>query len=273
MRRSIVRKIVAPVAAAAVITISLPQNAQAVDGVILIDQNRAIAGNATPGDAPGFPISINSPGIYKLASNLVVPNANTTAIAINVNNVTIDFNGFAILGPTSCISDGFTVSAPCTNTGSGYGVDAYPGGVSMENIRIMNGAVNGMGAIGLAVGRNSRIERMNVTSCGADAIFSNGGIIVDTLVRANGGNGVTTSGSIITNSRAILNRGYGMYTSNQSLLSGNIIGVNGSYGLVLTANTRYTNNSIDGNGQLDSAPPVFGGTSTGENSCGSVACL
>ena len=72
--------------------------ANAVDGVLLINQSNAIAGNVTPGDTPGFPVSINLPGIYKLSSNLVVPNENTTAIQINVHNVTIDLNGFLLDG-------------------------------------------------------------------------------------------------------------------------------------------------------------------------------
>ena len=37
----------------------------AVDGVILIDQNKALAGNVTPGDTPGFPVTISLPGSYR----------------------------------------------------------------------------------------------------------------------------------------------------------------------------------------------------------------
>src|SRR5437867_12943127 len=99
----------------------------AVDGVVLIDQNRALAGGVTPGDAPGFPVVINTPGIYKLASNLVVPNENTTAIQINVDNVTIDMNGFAILGPNVCATAGIHPAQPCTRPGTGYGIDAGSG--------------------------------------------------------------------------------------------------------------------------------------------------
>ena len=57
-------------------------SALAIDGVILIDQNKALAGNVTPGDAPGFPVTITLPGSYRLSSNLIVPNADTTAILI-----------------------------------------------------------------------------------------------------------------------------------------------------------------------------------------------
>jgi hypothetical protein len=75
----------------------LPSAALAVDGVVLIDQNKAAAGGVSLGDTPGFPISITQPGSYRLASNLTAP-ANTNAINITASNVTIDLNGFSVTG-------------------------------------------------------------------------------------------------------------------------------------------------------------------------------
>jgi hypothetical protein len=69
----------------------------AVDGVILIDQNKALAGNVSPGDAPGFPVSIRRPGSYRLAGNLTVPSG-LNGIEITESNVTVDLNGFSLLG-------------------------------------------------------------------------------------------------------------------------------------------------------------------------------
>jgi hypothetical protein len=45
----------------------------AADGEILITQTRALQGGITPGDAPGFPITLTQPGAYKFASNITVP--------------------------------------------------------------------------------------------------------------------------------------------------------------------------------------------------------
>src|SRR3954468_7937478 len=87
-----------------------PTVASAVDGIILIDQNKAMTGNVTPGDAPGFPVSITQPGSYRLTTNLIVADPNTNGIEISANHVTIDLNGFAIIGPADC-SSGF----PCAN--------------------------------------------------------------------------------------------------------------------------------------------------------------
>ena len=55
--------------------------ARAVDGVIEINQARALAGGVTPGDAAGFPVTITASGSYRLTGNLTV-DENTTAISV-----------------------------------------------------------------------------------------------------------------------------------------------------------------------------------------------
>src|SRR5687768_10451353 len=61
----------------------------AVDGVVLIDQNRALAGNVTPGDAPVFPVTLSVRGSYRLSSSLIVP-AETDGIVIAADGVSVD---------------------------------------------------------------------------------------------------------------------------------------------------------------------------------------
>jgi hypothetical protein len=105
--------------------------AQAVDGTKLISQNSALLGNVTPADAPGFPVTISMPGSYVLSSNLTV-DAFTTAIEIAASHVTLDLNGFAILGPVDC-SGGF----PCAGapeSGGGEGVTSGISGVPRFNV-------------------------------------------------------------------------------------------------------------------------------------------
>src|SRR5437660_11740367 len=86
--------------------------AYAVDGVVLINQSAALAGNVTPGDAPGFPVTISAAGSYRLSGNLTVNDANTTAIQITADNVAIDLNGFSIIGPTVCSGSPVTACSP-----------------------------------------------------------------------------------------------------------------------------------------------------------------
>src|SRR5215208_2216353 len=42
----------------------------AADGPIVITQAKALAGNVTPGDTPGFPVTLSRAGSYILGSNL-----------------------------------------------------------------------------------------------------------------------------------------------------------------------------------------------------------
>ena len=98
--------------------LGLASSAWAADGVVLINQSKAEAGNVTPGDAPGFPVTISESGSYRLSGNLTVPDANTTAISTTRNvvlHMTLDLNGFAIRGVTVCAGEPLT----CSPTGSG----------------------------------------------------------------------------------------------------------------------------------------------------------
>lgn len=250
----------------------------AVDGAILVNQARALAGNVTSGDAPGFPISINAPGYYVLTSNLVVPNQNTTAIQVNANNVTIDLNGFAIQGPNVCVTDGFTVAQPCTLPSSsplatGIGVDAGTGvAFNVLNTRIINGTIDGVGGIGIFANVNARIEGVNISNTGSYGVYTFGGVIRDVLVRACGATGILTSGAVIKDSRSIFNRGAGLQTGNSSVITGNIIATNQSYGMILTGNSRYTDNVLDNNNGGNGNPQTSGGTAAGVNTCGSGPC-
>ena len=80
---------------AALIVVSQSAYAQ----VVLIDRAKAMAGGVTPGDEPGFPVSITRPGSYRLTSNLRSPSA--VAIEIAADNVSLNLNGFAVIGPNT----------------------------------------------------------------------------------------------------------------------------------------------------------------------------
>lgn len=252
--------------------------AHAVDGAILINQARALAGNVTVGDTPGFPVSINTAGYYVLTSNLTVPNQNTTAIQVNASNVTIDLNGFAIQGPNVCQTDGVTVALPCTLPSSspstlGLGVDAGTGTpLNVLNTRVINGTIDGVGGIGIFANYNARIEGVNISNCGGSGINTFGGLMIGVLVRACGAGGIVTSGAIIKDSRAIFNRGNGIQTASASVVSGNIASTNLGLGMYLSSNTRYADNEVENNNGGSGNQQVSGGTQAGSNSCGSAAC-
>lgn len=116
-----------------------------------ITQDKAMAGAVTAGDTAGFPISINQTGSYKLMSNLVVP-WGINAIEVHATNVTIDLNGFAIIGPGSCTRDDGTGVVSCTVQSGTYGISS-PQGIQ-SNVLVRNGAVQGF-AVGVSVAAGS----------------------------------------------------------------------------------------------------------------------
>ena len=87
---------------------------QAAEGVIEINQASVEA-------AGGFPFEISESGSYRLTGNLEVDDVDTTAIWVRASYVTVDLNGFTILGPVLCDSDG-----ACPERGDGAGVWAGP---------------------------------------------------------------------------------------------------------------------------------------------------
>ena len=103
--------------------------------------------------------------------------------------MTIDLNGFAILGPTDC-GGGLN---PCANAGSGNGISTSN---VQFNITIRNGTIQGMGNAGIAFfGASNLVENMHVRSNGAVGIiiFSSnertGSIVQNNTAQLNGGGG------------------------------------------------------------------------------------
>ncbi len=268
----------------------------AVDGVVLIDQARANTGGVTPGDTPGFPVTISRPGSYRLSSNLTVTRANTTCIEITSDDVTLDLNGYTISGQTVC-TPGANKSVSCSPTGNGIGVNAP----TEANIAVTNGVVRGMGLDGINLaGPNTRAENIQAYSNGWNGILatigtnntsSNNGMVGITLANGsnntsawNGGDGIDSSGTAnnnvsndnggfginagtANNNASFNNGGDGIdaYTANGNTAAGNTgNGINAG-----TANNNVSNNN-GGNGIVANtaiANTAAGNTGNGINAC------
>ncbi|WP_425259359.1 hypothetical protein ACPOLB_00700 [Rubrivivax sp. RP6-9] len=208
----------------------------AVDGVVLIDQNRILSGNVTPGDAPGFPLTISQPGSYRLAGNLTVPNANTSAIEITANGVTLDLNGFVIRGVTACSYDSQGSSTvQCTNTGTGVGV-SFPGGSEIGpngHVAVTNGTISGMGSHGVrlnTVSGNTLVSGVRVIGNGGSGIIA-AGEVSDCIADGNGSHGIAASG-VVRNNVAVANGEDGLrIISLSGAILGNFSSLNGGFGL------------------------------------------
>jgi len=167
-------------------------------GVITIDQSNALAGDVTDGDAPGFPVTLSQPGSYRLESNLTIPDTSTSAIEITADDVTIDFNGFAVLGQNVCASAGSCL----VKFGTGHGINT-----DAANVTVFGGTVRGMGGVGLKLGRNAHIERMHLTH--------------------NGDSGIKVGqDSTVSDNTVDLNGSFGIWAKNGSLILRNVIAYN-----------------------------------------------
>jgi putative cofactor-binding repeat protein len=77
--------------------LAISQPALAVDGVIEINQAKALAGGVTATDTPGFPVTIDAAGSYRLTSNLIATGSGSErCVEITASDVTLDLNGFTL---------------------------------------------------------------------------------------------------------------------------------------------------------------------------------
>ena len=209
----------------------------AQDGVVLIGPSRAWR------TSPGFLMVIDEPGTYRLAENVVVADADTTAIEINADNVTIDLNGLSILGPAHCSPP----PVSCLPTGTGNGVHA----VNRDNIVVTNGRIQGMGRFGIYLElRTVRIDKVNLVGNGAGGAVFFGGVISDSIVESNGGAGV-----------------FGLDIAvNRSVMRGNQ-----SFGLEAYGRSVYSDSRLCGNSQnaaqVNDKPRAAGGSVSSAANC------
>lgn len=247
--------------------------AHAVDGMILITQQKAQTGSVTPGDAPGFPVTLSQPGSYRLSGNLTVPDQNTTAIQVTTDNATIDLNGFSILGPNLA-------------NGLGEGISAG----SRTNISVLNGTVRGMGSRGVYLGNKGRAEDLRLISNSEGAQVGVDSLIKDVTALDNRITGVYLFGkSTILNSVVSQNGEDGILAGDDCLVQGNTVHGNGRYGISLGGSSTILQNTVTGNAdfglllgsrsgyaqnvvadnKIVSGPQVSGGLQMGTNVCGS----
>jgi len=280
----------------------------AVDGVIEINQAKALAGGVTASDTAGFPVTIGTAGSYRLTGNLTVSDANTTAIFINVTNVsvTVDLNGFAILGPVVCTG---TPVTSCSPTGNGRGIEAA------GSVVIRNGIIRGMGERGILISQNgSRVESVQVLhnagagigapshatvrdsvaelNGGAGIQVGVGSIVSGCVARHNGDIGIKVAGDgVVSHSDAYSNGSHGISVGNGSTVIGNSANFNTasgifalagstvldnaarsntSFGVMLSAGVGYARNALYNNNGGNTNPQANGGVEIGTNVCGTT---
>ena len=222
------REKLAAVFFAAVIVLGLAASAGAVDGTIDINQAKVLA-------AGGFPYVIGTANTsYRLTGSLTVSSTFGIGIYVTANHVTIDLNGFSIVGPGK-------LSLPPS-----AGIQSNTGALTVEN-----GTVTGFGT-DISTGNNSIVRNVHATA--------SGGVGIET------GNGAVISGNTVNGN----NMGISCFGSGCAIY-GNTIDDNtgfGSYGIMAADKTTgYGENVLWKNGTN-----VLGGTSMKNNVCSGAVC-
>jgi len=226
-------------------------SSHAVDGVFEISESCAISFGCFDGDSAGFPVTITEPGSYRLTSNLTTDSVDTTLIDITADNVSIDLNGFGLIGPVSCTGDEPT----CSGGGIGRGINAVDALSATNNLQVRNGFISGMGASGILAGANVTVMEVTSTSNGGNGISIISGLVKDCLVRDNRSFGIASRGLAIDN-----------WADNNGLsgLFGRFGG--GTY-------IAYGNNLLTSNNTNSGSPQVTGNSAQiSTNICGSEPC-
>ena len=191
--------------------------AHAIDGLIEINDASAQAGGVTPGDLPGYPVTLDQPGSYRLTGNLGTSGTNLDVVEITTDDVTLDLNGFTI----RCLY----VFNPCV--GTGIGVDAG----TQANVTLRNGTVRDMGGSGVILsGNDNRVTGVQALSNGGNGVAVGAhGTVTNVLARSNGLSGIFGStAATITGSTAAKN---------------GVHGISGSVSTRVTGNTSFDNDS------------------------------
>jgi parallel beta-helix repeat protein len=243
------------------VLLGLARPAHAVDGVIEINQARALAGRVTATDGPGFPVTIDQRGSYRLTGDLRLSDPDVDAIHLQsgVSNVTLDLNGFALVGPTAC--SGTPLS--CMPNGTGIGI---AGTSANENVTVLNGTVRGFARQGINLSRGARVERVRAISNGSGGIVtSHDCTLVGNAALSNGSNGIDgRDRCLVTGNTANGNGEAGISGIDQCLMTGNTANGNGSLGILGGDGNTVTGNTADSNGgrgiQVGFGSTVIGNT-------------
>jgi len=212
---------------------------------------QVITVNGTPGGGSGddriaitsLPFNIIGPGSYYFPSNLFFTATSGNAITINSSDVTIDFNGYNLIGP------GIAVCA-CH-------------GISMGNYRnvvIRNGTIKSFGGHGICNSATTssgyRISKIRSHSNGLSGIYLEGSnhLVTQSAVYDNGGVGsggfginLPGDGNSVTRSVVSNNNGGGINTGSASTVSHNGVGNNTGTGINTGSASTITHNGVSNN--------------------------
>lgn len=221
------------------LTLSLLAAATGAAAQATITHEQALTGNVTPGDAPGYPVTISVPGHYVLKGNLQVP-LNTGGIVITTSGVTLDLNGFSIAGPGACTHH-HTLPVSCNQLPLGNAsLKIQMAGISIFSVTshlgntVRNGTVRGFRGHGLYA-QGATVENV-VLRENRSSGFASGNYqghpsrISGSRIYLNGEHGVDGHHVVFERSSATYNGGHGLSTGSSQVID-SVLTHNGLFGI------------------------------------------
>jgi hypothetical protein len=220
-------------------------NADLIDGLHASDIIDA-ASQDTRIPISSVPFLIAQPGSYIFTDNLTLASG-SSAISVQANNVTIDLNGFSLIGPGA--TSGLTTNGIAMS--------------NFSNVEIRNGTVTDFPGVGIL--ENTPLAK--------------GHRIINMRVHTNGSNGIQVNGSdhLVKGCRVYSNGGYGIGGStSDTLVTENLVSDNGTEGIIINSGSVLNNevfrngtNGIRAGGKivgnhvaLNGGRGIYGGTGT-----------
>jgi hypothetical protein len=202
-----------------------------------------------------LPFNITNAGSYYLTTNLTGVSGQE-GVSVSCGNVTVDLNGFALLGVSGSLSGiYFAGSGTYTNVTvrngtisdwGGSGVDAYSVGYP-RNLVFENLTLSANGGDGIQTEASSIVRDCLVMNNNSDGIYSAGGEINRCLARANGNNGIEADNCAVCDCEARNNLDYGLLLNQSSATDSESLS-NGFDGIYIIQSSRVTGCQSQGNG-------------------------
>lgn len=206
---------------AACLSIFFAGSAAAVDGVIEINETSVTTGSITPGDLPGYPATLTEPGSYRLTSNLNLRDSSETGILVAADDVTIDLNGFGIIGPARCTA--YKEEISCVGSGDGSAIHAEDDRSMAVRTTVRNGFVRGAGHSGIRLNAESAVDFVTVSDNAQGGIeIADDSLVIRSRIVRNGGDGIRGIGPRVAIADNVITQSAGRSVDNTAELSGNL---------------------------------------------------
>jgi parallel beta-helix repeat protein len=236
---------------------------EASDGKLEINAACAAVG-CFAGDSAGFPVTVSNPGSYVLTSNLEVSASFTDGIQITADGVTLDLNGFSLVGPDTGSSGGRGISIEAdeavisngTVTAFGAGVRYLTQGTHANSTRVVDVTATSNGTVGIGLGERSLVADCTVVGNQYGVSLEGNGIVRGSVVSNNGSSttnyGIRTYvGGLVEGNVVSGNKGDGVHVFDGSTVLGNMVTNNTGDGIDLDSVTSgrsvARNNASSGN--------------------------